>query len=58
MAREDMALQVPLLKYPFSNDPCPMNPGKNSNKIAMNHLHRNKMESCGNKLNKNEFFIS
>lgn len=38
------------------NDPCPMNLGKISNKIAMNHLHRNKMESCGDKLNNNEFF--
>lgn len=35
-----------------------MNLGKNLNKIVMNYLYRNKMESCGDKLNKNEFFIS
>lgn len=32
-----------------------MNLGKNTIKIAMNHLHRNKMESCGDKLNNNDF---
>lgn len=35
-----------------------MNLGKNINKIVMNYLYRKKMESCGDKLNNNDFLIS